>query len=151
MENNNDEVSLTDINTENPSNIVVTETSLTESIIMNGVANQSMPIPVKKDDSYEMFKMIQAMLEKQNDNINSRFDTNESNFNEIRDEIKQINKCFEKTNETIEIKFNELEQSIERMGVWRIDTGKCNKNKKCREVIDVNTGENYNGDIMMMK
>ena len=34
------------------------------------------------------------------------------------------------------------------MGVWRIDTGKRNENKKCKEVIDVNTGDNYNGDKM---
>ena len=57
--------------------------------------------------------------------MNEQNTKNESNFNEIRNEIKQINKHFEKTNETFEIKFSELEQSIERMGMWRIDTGKC--------------------------
>ena len=107
MENNNDEVGITDltnISTENQSNTVVTEMSLTESVMMDGVANQSTPVQVKKDDNYEMVNMIQVMLDskfnEQNiktdsnfNNLNSKMNEmntqNESNFNEIRDEIKQ--------------------------------------------------------------
>ena len=45
--------------------------------------------------------------------MNEQNTKNESKFNEIKDEIKQLNV-------NINSKFNELEQSIERMGVWRI-------------------------------
>ena len=48
-------------------------------------------------------------------------------------------------------KFNELEQSIEKMGVWKINTDKYNTNENNEEINDkvrnvVNTSEN-NGDI----
>ena len=89
---------------------------------MNGMANQSTPIPVKEDDSYEMLKMIQTILDKQNvklDNINSRFDANdtkmnemntqnESNFSELKSSISEINKHLDNTNEKFASKFLSL-------------------------------------------
>ena len=69
----------------------------------------------------------------------------------MKNNINEINKRFDKTNEIFETKVNELEQSIERMGVWRINTGKCKINENNAEINDkvrnvVNTSEN-NGDI----
>ena len=53
--NNDGEVSFTDSNT---------ESQLTESKLMEGATSQSTPVQSKKsDDSYEMFKMIQTMLD----------------------------------------------------------------------------------------
>ena len=74
MESNNNEVSLTDISTENPLNTTVIETSLTESIIMNDVENQSTPIQSKKSDENEMLKMIQAMFIEQSIKSERNFD-----------------------------------------------------------------------------
>ena len=53
MENNNNEVSLTDSNTESQSKI---EISGTESIIMDNVANQSTPIQSKKSSDEHNIK-----------------------------------------------------------------------------------------------
>ena len=91
-ENINKEVSLTDSNTESQINSDVSET---ESKIMEGVTNQSTPIPVKKDDSYEMLKMIQTMLDmkfkEQNVNINSRFDVNDRKFDVQNNKFDELN------------------------------------------------------------
>ena len=95
------------------------------------------------------FDEISSNFNEKFDKINNHFDTNESNFNEIRNEIKQVNKRLDKTDEIFETKFNELEQSFERMGAWRINTGKCNVNEN-NEITDDNgviTGES-NGNKM---
>ena len=112
---------------------------------MEGATSQSTPTQSRKsDDSHEMFKMIQVMLEKHTININNRFDSNEEKFdnkfdklsreineqkvkcesnfnelkkqnNELKNDINEINKHLEKTNEILETNFNRLEQSIEKV------------------------------------
>ena len=51
-------------------------------------------------------------------------------------------KFFDKGDEIFETKFNDLEQSIERMGVWRINTGECSVNKNNEEIIN-EVGDSY--------
>ena len=84
MENNNSEVSLTDISTESQSNI---EISVTESVTMEGATTHSTPIQNKQYDSNDIMNMMQLLLEKQNVMLEQQ-----------------------------NVKFNELKQSIERMG-----------------------------------
>ena len=64
-----------------------------------------------RDSSYEMFKMIQVMLEKQTININSRFDSNDEKFDNKFDKLsndinEQKIKC-ESSFKEIKSNFNE--------------------------------------------
>ena len=113
-ENSNKDVSFTDSQTKSQINIELSET---ESKIMENVEHQSTPVQSKKsDDSYEMFRMIQVMLEKQTINMNSRFYVNDrkfdeqnSNFNEIKNEI---NGKFEKIDEKFETMTDKILEAV---------------------------------------
>ena len=57
---------------------------------------------------------------------------------DLKNDINEINKNVEKTNEIFASKFNELERNIEKMGEWRTDIGKCKINEN-NEDISVNS------------
>ncbi len=46
-----------------------------------------------------------------------------NNFSELKNHINEINKNVDKTNEIFTSNVSKLEQNIERMGVWVINTG----------------------------
>ena len=77
---------------------------------MEGVTSQSTPVQSKKsDDSYEMFKMIQVMLEKHTININSRFDSNEEKFD---NKFDKLSNDFDRKFDVQNNKFDELKNQI---------------------------------------
>ena len=77
---NNEEVSFTDSNTE-----------ITESKIMKDVEHQSTPIQNKKsDDTYEMFKAIQAMIEKQCVKFDEQKNEMRNKFDVLKFDIDEV-------------------------------------------------------------
>ena len=100
------------------------------------IRDRSTPVQGKKsDDSYEMFKMIQTMLDmkfsEQKSDSDAKFNIQNNKFDELKNEIQEINRR-KNTNEIIRTSLNKLEHSVERMGVVVMNP---NKN---------NTNENYN-------
>ena len=101
-----------------------------QSVIMNGIASQSTPVQAKKDDTYKMFEMLQAMLEvkfnevKSDFNVvNKRLDTIDAKFNEISNDI----------NNRFDIKFNELKNDIHEQ------KSECGRNfDKINRRLDIN-------------
>ena len=96
------------------------------------------------------FDELRDEIHEQKIKCENNFDELKEQNSDLKNDINKINKRFDNTNEIFESKFNELEQSIERMGVWRINTGKCSVNENNEEINDkvrsvVNTREN-NGD-----
>ena len=134
---NNEEVSFTDSNAE-----------ITESKLMKDVEHQSTPIQSKKsDDNYEMFKMIQTMLEMDRismlnkfseqksefNELNKRFDSNDNRFDELKNDINEINRRCKNTHETIKNSLSKLEQSVERMEVVVMNPKKNKTNENCSD------------------
>ena len=76
----------------------------------------------QKSDSDVKFNEI-------NSNFNDKFNELKKQNNELKNDINEINKRCENTNEIFENNFKKLEQNIERMVVWGINTGKNNTNE----------------------
>ena len=100
MENNEEEVSLTDSTVMSESEMQSTrvlnkESSLTESIIMSKAGAESTPVTTKiKEKEWSMADMIKLMRTMSDDiehNMNSRFDVNDIKFNEVRSDINELN------------------------------------------------------------
>ena len=147
-EDNNKEVSFTDSQTESQINSVVSET---ESKIMEGLTNQSTPIPVKEDDSYEVLKMTQTMFDMKFNERNVKFDERKGSFNarfdevnakmndqmnEIRNEIKQqnvyINKSLKEVDEHLSVMVKQIQDEI-------------NENRKRKEGVENGTYNKVSG------
>ena len=125
MENNNDKVNnidLTSTSTENQINTIVTETvvneiSLTESVTMEGARIHSTPIQNKQSDSNDIMNMMQSLLAKQSamlevnfNAINSRFDMNDTKFNEQNKKLDALNNRLDNSDE----KFYEIRGIINK-------------------------------------
>ena len=126
MADNNEEVSFTDSNAE-----------ITKSKIMKDVEHQSTPIQSKKsDDTYEMFKVIQAMIEKQS----VKFDEQK---NEIQEFKSSVNEKLDIQNiqfqQSISVKFDELKTDINK--VQMKCESYCNELKRDIEKIVESVGE----------
>ena len=113
----------------------------------------STPLQNKRsDDSNEMLKMIQIMLEKHTININNRFDNNDIKFNEIKSEF---NSKFDTKFEEQSRQFNELKFDINEVKM-KCESS-CNELKRDIEKIvesveeqikSKNNNDNENGNVI---
>ena len=129
MESNDEEVRLSDLTVINEiemqSNTVVsTESSVTESKIMDDVVIHSMPVQIKKADDHDMMKMMQLILEKntmlqlmldvqfdeQKSDINKRFDINDIKLNEQNSKLNELSNDNVKFEMNMNKRLNEIEE-----------------------------------------
>ena len=82
---------------------------------------------IGKDE--KIMNMLQLILEQQS----IKFEIQNHNFNELKNEIQELNKCVESTAGTIRTSLNKLEQSVERMGVHAMKTEKNKTNENCSD------------------
>ena len=62
-----------------------------------------------------------------------KFEIQNHNFNELKNDIQEMNECCKNTHETIMASLNKLEQSVERMGVHAMKTEKNKTNENCND------------------
>ena len=178
---NDENVSLTDIETGSSVNVEVSET---ESMNMNEINAESTRTVsrVQKLSLDDIFNFMKAQdvknesrLTEINSNFSNKFDklsdvsevktsfeVQDNKFNELKNDIKEINKNVEKTNEIFTSNVSKLERNIERMGVWVINTGKSNTNENNGDIcinssggsldakqvaVDKVSSDNYNDEL----
>ena len=85
-------------------------------------------------------------LKEQNKKFDSKFDEQSKNFEEVNVKLNELKIDINDVKNKFESNFNELERNIEKMGVWKINTGECNKNKNSEETINNKVGGNYSNE-----
>ena len=116
------------------------ESTLTESMLSANVSAQSTPSTTRARELSmdDMFNLIKTMSENINSNLNAKFEEQQidsnvkynkinekfdvqknsfgSKFDELTNQIKEINKHLESINEIVRTSLNKLEQSVEKLG-----------------------------------
>ena len=127
MADNDENVSLTDIETESQINSDLCET---ESRLMEGVTSQSTPTPVKKDDSNDIINMMKFLMEKQNIMISNKFEEVNSKFDKINDKVRKLDEKFETMTDKI---LESIDHGFDEQNARINDVIKMNKRDEKRE------------------
>ena len=92
-----------------------------------------------KESSEKQHAMLELKFDEIKSDSDAKFNIQNNKLDELKNDIQEMNKRLENTNETIRTNLNKLEHSIERMGVVVMNPNKNNTNENyndmCKNVV----------------
>ena len=115
-----------------------------ESDMMSIMLNQFKELNKRFDTNDTKFDELKNEMQEFKSSINKKLDIQNEKFDELKSEIQEINKHLESTNQTIRTSLNKLEQSVEKLGDNVLSITNINNDERMKDVVSNSENDNVN-------